>query len=242
MRAARAGWRSSPARSPPPPAGPPAAARPRAAAEAGVLRSARLPELPEQIAGAQVPAAYRPAEGLAAGGDFYDAFELPGGRTAVLVGDVPAPGREVVPLTGLVRYSIRAYLDAGLAPRAALQVAAAVLEPQLGETLVTVIVAIIDPTAGKLTYACAGHSPPLLKDNNQGWITACSSPPIGAGVPTGRRQTTIGFARGDNACFPPEGLADTRLRRAHLGEAGVAEELAGLEDAAAADELLARVV
>ena len=91
--------------------------------DVGVLQSALLPALPERIGGARVSAAYRPAEGLAAGGDFYDAFELPGGRTGVLVGDVAGHGRDAVPLTALVRYNLRAYLAAGLPPRATLHVA-----------------------------------------------------------------------------------------------------------------------
>jgi hypothetical protein len=189
-----------------------------------------------------VSAAYRPAEGLAAGGDFYDAFEVPGGRTAVIVGDVAGHGRDVVPITALVRYSLRAYLDAGLAPRTALQVASAVLEPQLGERLVTVVVAVIDPVAGRLTYACAGHPPPLFVGIDPEQVTVCSSPPIGTGVATGRRQTTLGICPGVVACFTTDGLADARLGDGRFGPDRLAQELAGLDRAADADELLARVV
>jgi hypothetical protein len=96
-------------------------------ADVGLLQSAVLPVLPETIGAAAVSAAYRPAEGLAAGGDFFDAFELPDGRTAVIVGDIAGHGREVVPLTASVRYGLRAYLEAGLEPRSVLQVAGGAL-------------------------------------------------------------------------------------------------------------------
>ena len=211
-------------------------------ADVGVLQSALLPDLPARIGAASVTAAYRPAEGLAAGGDFYDAFELPGGRTAVLVGDVAGHGRDVVPLTALVRYNLRAYLEAGLPPRATLHVASNVLEPHLGDRQVTMTVAIFDPGSGRLTYASAGHAPPLLPGSAQELMTACASPPIGAGVPTGRRQTTIAFAPGARACFHTDGLDEAPVGPRRLGRDGVAEELRSIGPHGTAADLLARIV
>ena len=216
--------------------------RGRLLADVGVLQSALLPRLPERIGGARVSAAYRPAEGLAAGGDFYDAFELPGGRTGVLVGDVAGHGREVVPLTALVRYNVRAYLEAGLPPRAAVHVAANVLAPHLGDLQVTIVVAIFDAGTGRLTYACAGHAPPLLLADTTAPVTACSSPPLGAGAPTGRRQTTVAFAPGAVACFHTDGLDEAPLAYGRLGRDGVAEALTALGAQRDADQLIARVV
>ncbi|MDP8968712.1 MAG: serine/threonine-protein phosphatase, partial [Actinomycetota bacterium] len=212
-------------------------------ADVGVLQSALLPDLPERIGAARVSAAYRPAAGLAAGGDFYDAFELRGGRTAVIVGDVAGHGRDAVPLTALVRYNLRAYLEAGLTPRATLHVASNVLAPHLDTRQVTIVVAIFDPGTGRLTYACAGHWPPLLLGTEAPFVTVCSSPPIGAGVPTGRRQTTVGLAPGARACFYTDGLGEVKVGRGRrLGREGVEEELQALGPTSDADELIARIV
>ena len=210
-------------------------------ADVGVLQSALLPQLPERIGGAHVTAAYRPAEGLAAGGDFYDAFELPGGRTGVLVGDVAGHGRDVVPLTALVRYNVRAYLEAGLSPRATVHVAANVLAPHLGELQVTLVVAIFDPGTGRLTYAGAGHAPPLLLGSTSAPVTTCSSPPLGAGAATGRRQTTIPFAPGAVACLYTDGLDEAPLTYGRLGRDGLAEELRAVGPHPQAGDLIARV-
>jgi hypothetical protein len=212
-------------------------------ADVGVLQSALLPDLPGQIGGARITAAYRPAAGFAAGGDFYDAFELPGGRTAVIVGDIAGHGRDAVPLTAHVRFNLRAYLQAGLTPRATLSVAGNVLQSQLGGRQVTIVVAIYDPGTGRLTYACAGHWPPLLVGTNATLVTASSSPPIGVDAPTGRRQTTVALAPGASACFFTDGLGEVPLDdRRRLGRDGVRRELEALGPDAGAADLIARVV
>jgi hypothetical protein len=212
-------------------------------ADFGILQSAFLPELPERIGGARVTAAYRPADGLAAGGDFYDAFELAGGRTGVIVGDVAGHGRDAIPLTALVRYNLRAYLEAGLTPRATLDVASSVLAPQLGGRQVTIVVAIFDPGTGRLTYACAGHWPPVLLGTTATLVTACSSPPIGAGLPTGRRQTTVALPPGAAACFATDGLADVPIGHGRrLDRDGLAAELEAVGADGDAADLVERVV
>jgi hypothetical protein len=147
-----------------------------------------------------------------------------------------------VPLTALVRYNLRAYLEAGLPPRATLHVASNVLASQLGERHVTIVVAIFDPGTGRLTYACAGHAPPLLVGSELAPVTACASPPVGAGAPTGRRQTTIPFAPGARACFHTDGLDEAPIGSRRLGHDRVAEELRAAGPSATAADLLARVV
>ena len=180
-------------------------------ADVGLLQAALLPELPERVGPVTTSAAYRPASGPGAGGDFYDVFALPDGLVAVIVGDVSGHGREALPHTTLLRYTLRAYMEAGLSPREALRAAAPSLERQLGGYFATVVLASYDPRARTLTYACAGHPHPLLSGlDPDAAVIAGSAPPIGAGKPTGSRQTVVSVPGEATACFYTDGVIEAR--------------------------------
>ncbi|HEV7460583.1 MAG TPA: PP2C family protein-serine/threonine phosphatase [Solirubrobacteraceae bacterium] len=211
--------------------------------DVGVLQSALLPAVPGVLGAVATTAAYRPADGPGAGGDFYDMFELGDGRLGVVVGDLSGHGREVLSQTALVRYTLRAYLEAGLAPRAALLTASGVLDHQLEVAFATVALAIYDPRDRALTYALAGHPPPIIvaPDGPVRAVTAAASPPLGAGLSTGARQTAITLPGRATVCFHTDGLTEARRHGELFGEARLKATLAQLGAAASADVLLARV-
>jgi hypothetical protein len=215
--------------------------------DVGLLQAALLPELPERLGPVATSAAYRPASGPGAGGDFYDVFALPEGLLAVIVGDVSGHGREALPHTTLLRYTLRAYMEAGLAPREALRAAAPALERQLGGSFATVVLASWDPRARRLTYACAGHPHPIVSGLDPfKSIIAASAPPIGAGNATGSRQTVMAIPGAGTACFYTDGVIEARASGELYGPARLAAALASVRaehagTAAAASELLDRV-
>ena len=215
--------------------------RRRLADDVGLLQSALLPVIPAEISGAAISAAYRPADGPVAGGDFFDAFPVDDHRIALLVGDVGGHGRHAVPLTASVRYTVRAYLEAGLEPRQALQVAGAVLADQLRGRMVTVVAAVFDSHTNRLTYSCAGHPLPVLIGSDHQPLLACASPPLGAGAPTGRRQSSVTLAPGTAVCFHTDGLMDLRRAGARLGMAGLAERLRAIVPGRDAAQALAEL-
>ena len=210
--------------------------------DVGLLQAALLPVLPARLGPVGTSAAYRPAAGPGAGGDFYDVFALEHGQIAVILGDISGHGRAALPHTALVRFTLRAYLEAGMSPRSALQRAAAVLERQLGNSFATAVAATYDPREGVLVYACAGHPPPVVIGPPPiEPITVCSSPPIGAGAPTGMRQTVVSVPGQSLVCFYTDGVVESRVGPELFGQARLVRALKELEPDATASSLLDRV-
>jgi hypothetical protein len=187
--------------------------------------------------------AYRPADGPAAGGDFYDAFPLPDGKVALLLGDVSGHGRQALAKTTLVRFTVRAHLEAGMSPREAIAIAGRSLDGRLADDFSTVLAAIHDPATGTLTYASAGHPPPLvLGPSAHPPVTVSSAPPIGVGFPTGQRQTMVPMPEGTTVAVYSDGLLEARIAGEPLGAERLAAWLAELGPEATAKQLLDLVV
>jgi hypothetical protein len=218
-----------------------AAEREQLLREVGLLERALLPEVPAQLGALAASVAYRSCEGPAAGGDFYDAFELPGGRTAVLVGDVAGHGQEALERTNAIRAGLHAYLEAGMSPSAAL---ASIGEraAESNERLTTVVVAVHDPGAGTLTYSSAGHPPPILTGPGAHEpLTVASSPPIGIGR-TGLRETSVPLRTGSVACLFTDGLLEARVGDGLFGRERLTAMVAELDPEEQADALLEFVI
>ena len=206
------------------------------------MQATLVPAIPERVGALRVSVAYRPADGPAAGGDFYDIIELEQGNVAVILGDVAGHGREALERAALMRYTLRAYVQTGLEPRAALALAGSVLADASAARFATIVVALYDSSSATLTYASAAHPAPLALGFHQPEpLTVCCSPPVGWDVPTGRRQTTIPLTPGTGMCFFSDGLIEARTTHGLLGREGLAEIIAELEAPADAAALLDRV-
>lgn len=217
--------------------------RARLMEDIGLLQAALLPAVPSRLGALLTTVAYRPADGPAAGGDFYDAFALPDGRVGLLLGDVSGHGRQALAKTTLVRFTVRAHLEAGLSPREAIAIAGRTLDGRLSDDFATVIAAIHDPAKGTLTYASAGHPPPIvIGPSRHRPLTASSAPPIGVGFPTGQRQTVLPMPEGVSVMIYSDGLLEARMDGVPLGPEPLAAWLAELGPEATAKALLDRVV
>jgi serine phosphatase RsbU (regulator of sigma subunit) len=98
------------------------------------------------------------------GGDYYDLLTLPDGRIAASIADVCGKGMAAAVRTALSKYTVRAYASETPWPRQVLTRANSALlaQDQNSETFTTIAYALIDPAAGSLAVAVAGHPPVLL--------------------------------------------------------------------------------
>lgn len=211
--------------------------------EVGLLQQALLPPVPEALGGVRASVAYRPAEGPAAGGDFYDAITLPGNRAAFILGDVSGHGHKALARTAFMRFTLRAYLEAGLEPRQALQAASTAIAQHLDGDFATAVIAVHDPAESSLVYACAGHPPPIVVGPERPEpVLVASSPPIGLDMKTGLRQTTLPLRPGATICLYTDGLAEARTAARILGRPRLGDLVEELAPLATARELIERVV
>jgi anti-sigma regulatory factor (Ser/Thr protein kinase) len=97
------------------------------------------------------------------GGDWYDAFRLPDGRVVLSIGDVAGSGLDAAVTMGSVRQSIRTASLINPEPVAVLDAVDRIVRAMGKERFVTAFVAVLDPVTFELTFASAGHPPPLLR-------------------------------------------------------------------------------
>ena len=192
----------------------------------GLLQRALLPAMPDDLDGVAVTAAYRPADGPAAGGDFYDVFTLGEDRVCVLLGDVSGHGRESVTQAALARYTLRTLLADGHRPAEALARADTLLARDLQPNFVTVIAGVYEPSSGELTYAKAGHAPPIVLGTAHDPDAEEPAPPIGLGVGEGWPEYRVRLGEGVTVCLFTDGLQDAQVGDTRVGRAAVERMLA----------------
>jgi PAS domain S-box-containing protein len=130
------------------------------------LQRGLLPKRLPEIAGVELAAHYE-AAGAEVGGDWYDAFALPGGRLGVVLGDVAGRGVPAASAMGQLRSVTRAFALADEGFRSPGEILTRLNRHQLalGQTeMFTIVYAIIDAAQETVSWACAGHPPPLLRD------------------------------------------------------------------------------
>jgi len=175
------------------------------------LQRSLLPVLPARLGPVAIGTAYRPAEiGREVGGDWYDVFKLPGGRIGCVIGDVVGHDLTAAVAMSRLQLLLRHAAASGAGPAAALQ-ALDTADPAItGTDMATVAYAEYDPDAQTLTYACAGHLPPLLLTSQTGatYLTGGRSPAIGLGGPAA--QETLGVPAGTRLVLYTDGLIERR--------------------------------
>jgi len=141
-----------------------------------------LPYSLPQPSGWELAASLKPARDVS--GDFYDAFELPGGLVALAIGDVCDKGVGSALFMALCRSLLRIFSDQTHSDGLAMQIGDQQLATNSGDTnllhtvvltnsyiaqthshtnmFTTLFFAILDPVTGLLRYINGGHEAPVI--------------------------------------------------------------------------------
>jgi PAS domain S-box-containing protein len=179
------------------------------------LLPTELPRLP----GIDLAARYVPGlGGREVGGDFYLVHRLEDGRLLLVIGDVMGHGTQAAARMGQLRAVLAAYAYDGDPPDRVLAHLSVRAPALLDVPMATVLAGIYDPAARVLTFALAGHLPPLLAplDAPPAFIPAKPGPPLGAGVSDYARYTAP-VPPGCTVVLYTDGLVEDRRRRIDVG-------------------------
>jgi serine phosphatase RsbU (regulator of sigma subunit) len=185
--------------------------------DVGVLQAALLPAVPENLGELEVSVAYRPAQGLAAGGDFFDVFAISPETTGIIIGDVSGHGRESLIHAALVRYTLRTLMGEGHPLPEVLARADQYLTGELGDGYATVVICSYDHGTGELKWAKAGHEPPIVAGEPEQEEDGAS--PLAFGFGGAWPQFSRVLASGERICLFTDGLIEARRHGEQLGRA-----------------------
>ncbi|NGO74107.1 SpoIIE family protein phosphatase [Streptomyces sp. YC504] len=160
----------------------------------------------------ETAARYLPADDRAlVGGDWYDTLSLSGGRTLLVIGDVMGHGVEAAVAMSHYRSTLRALAQAGLKPHQVLRHADRMVAESGFDRVATCLLALADPRDGSVTYASAGHLPPLALtfDQRARLISVPVGPPLGTGL-GGYASSTVSCPAGGVLLLYTDGLIEHR--------------------------------
>jgi serine phosphatase RsbU (regulator of sigma subunit) len=185
------------------------------------IRAALTPPSLPELAAVDAAAAFVPSE-LGVSGDFYLLTNGPDGSTVAVVGDVVGHGPRAARLATFIRARLAAFAANSADPGEILALANAALigQPGRGE-LVSAVCVRLGVEGSDVSWAIAGHPPPLRLPTLQTLQADASTLPLGIDpnllLSIGR--TSMGDS--DGVLVYTDGATDVRRHGAILGEKGL---------------------
>jgi anti-anti-sigma factor len=179
---------------------------------AETLQRSLLPDRLPIIPGVEFTSRYLPgAAGLEVGGDWYDVFTLPHGRLGLTIGDVVGRGLPAAATMGQLRTALRAYAIETDSPASVVQRLSRLVAEFESAQMATLTYAVLDPDTRSLSFASAGHPPPLLigPDGLATYLMEGRSPPLGV-TTAAQAEATITIRPGSTLMLYTDGLIERR--------------------------------
>ncbi len=182
------------------------------------LTPASLPEMPDvDAAAAFVPSEY------GVSGDFYLLTNGPDGSTVAIVGDVTGHGPEAARLATFVRARFAAFAAGSSDPAELLTLANSALLERAGreKALVSAVCLRFQPGEGTLSWAVAGHPPPLRLPSLEALAPRGETLLLGVEPDLSFSTDEVKLGRGDGVLIYTDGATDVRRGSSLLGLEGL---------------------
>jgi sigma-B regulation protein RsbU (phosphoserine phosphatase) len=195
------------------------------------IQRALLPREISQVPGFQVVAAWQPARVV--GGDYYDVIRLSDTKLAFCIADVVGKGVSAALLMANVQATVRAYASGEATPAWLCTRVNQVLCSNLADDkFVTFFYAVLDSETRMLSYANAGHVPPLLmKSTGQTLKLSEGGLVLGIFAGSSYEQREVALAPGDRLILITDGISEAmRADGEEFGETGVLQTLRSIKE------------
>ncbi|QYC42506.1 Stage II sporulation protein E (SpoIIE) [Nonomuraea coxensis DSM 45129] len=177
-----------------------------------------LPRLPV-VPGVRMSARYVPAPGASqVGGDWYDAFPLPSGATALVIGDVVGHDLDAAAGMAQICNMLRAYAgDQDEPPHAIVDRLDQAVTRMVQPVMATMVLARMEPAPSghwTLRWSNAGHPPPLLveRDGRARYLEEGHGLLLGTGMRASRPDAAVELPPGSTLLFYTDGLIESPSR------------------------------
>ncbi len=176
------------------------------------LQMSLLGGSPTSPPGSEVASAYLPGTAaLEIGGDWYDVFDLPDGKHALVVGDVVGHGLDAAMAMGNLRGAVRALAAIG-GPSDLLSNLDLFVGSLPQAEMATLAYVELDPTTGRIRYASAGHPPPIIAgaEGSARFLWDGRSAPLGSSIGRARSEAEDELRIDETLVLYTDGLVERR--------------------------------
>jgi serine phosphatase RsbU (regulator of sigma subunit) len=194
------------------------------------LQRAILPlhDGPFDLPGLRAVVRYLPASrDSRVGGDWYITAEMPGGHVLLAIGDVGGHGLAAAAGMARLRGALAGLAITGSPPQRLVGWLNDLVHHVDAEHTASVVAGYYDPPSRVLTWAQAGHPPPVLVRGLRAWPL---DPPAGILLGAGRglyEEASLALQPGDLLLLYSDGLIERRHRSLEQGLAALTRAAAG---------------
>lgn len=198
----------------------------RQRAIASVMQESMLNVGPVRFEGLEI--AHRLIPEHEVGGDYYDFIPLDRDRLGVVMADVSGSSVRAAAYSVVGKHALRAYARESLCPAEVLhRLNQMICAEADAEMFISVFYGVFDLSRGTLTYAMAGHEPPVLlrADTGRTELLRANGLLLGVQEEAEFQLRQRRFAPGDTLVLYTDGLTEGRYRRRQFGIERVREFL-----------------